>query len=555
MITPFRFCFAAALLSLLAFTACKSKQSVDTAIIVEVTSDLVVPKEMNQVRVTGNDPQGRILYEHTFALGEGANRVLLPFRAGLYPLHDTSTPIHIEAVGQLDDTSVVTRSATLPFIHGRQIVLAMPLMAVCKPDMCTTAYTTCMADGSCDSDSVVSSTLPTYVANRPSPGQDAATMGPEVGTPMDAAGAAGDVFVDATSERGQDSSGRDLQVDEPVGAADAARDTLVDTAPDAQSDAAQDSSVEVIVEARPETGPDAKIDVPATTRCAGLAAICGPAGDGDCCTSLPVTGGTFYRSYDGVNYTDKSYPATVADFYLDKYEVTVGRFRQFVDAGKGTQASPPAAGDGAHPLISGSGWDSGWNTSLAPTAAALKVVMKCDPTYQTWTDMAGANESRPINCLDWFTAAAFCAWDGGRLATEAEWNYAAAGGSAQREYPWGSSIDGTKASYYDGLGCTGNGNLDCVLADLMVVGSKPAGNGRWGQSDLAGNVWEWTLDWYATYQSTCDNCANLTAASFRVARGGSYTNLSSFLRTSYRINHDPGNLGSLIGARCARSGL
>jgi formylglycine-generating enzyme required for sulfatase activity len=46
---------------------------------------------------------------------------------------------------------------------------------------------------------------------------------------------------------------------------------------------------------------------------------------------LLVPGGTYYRSYNGVDFTDKSYPATVADFYLDKYEITVGRFRQFVN--------------------------------------------------------------------------------------------------------------------------------------------------------------------------------------------------------------------------------
>ena len=57
--------------------------------------------------------------------------------------------------------------------------------------------------------------------------------------------------------------------------------------------------------------------------CSGLAAICGPSGNEDCCTSLLVPGGTFYRSYDGVVSTDMSYPATVADFYLDKYEITV----------------------------------------------------------------------------------------------------------------------------------------------------------------------------------------------------------------------------------------
>jgi hypothetical protein len=88
--------------------------------------------------------------------------------------------------------------------------------------------------------------------------------------------------------------------------------------------------------------------------CAGLTATCGPSNE-SCCKSLLVPGGTYYRSYNGVDFTDKSYPATVADFYLDKYEITVGRFRQFVNAGMGTQANPPAAGAGANPLIAGLG--------------------------------------------------------------------------------------------------------------------------------------------------------------------------------------------------------
>jgi formylglycine-generating enzyme required for sulfatase activity len=129
----------------------------------------------------------------------------------------------------------------------------------------------------------------------------------------------------------------------------------------------------------------------------------------------------FYRSYDGVTYTDKSYPATVSDFYLDKYEITVGRFRQFVNAGMGTQASPPGLGAGVHPLIEGSGWKLAWNTSLLATTDALKTALKCDSTFQTWTDTVdGGNENRPQNCMNWYEAFAFCAWDGGRLATEAE---------------------------------------------------------------------------------------------------------------------------------------
>jgi formylglycine-generating enzyme required for sulfatase activity len=272
-----------------------------------------------------------------------------------------------------------------------------------------------------------------------------------------------------------------------------------------------------------------------------------------------VPGGTFYRSYDGVDYTDKSYPATVSDFYLDKYEITVGRFRVFVNAGMGTQASPPAASAGAHLGITGSGWDSTWNTNLAADTASLTDTMKCNGyygSYQPWTDTAGSNESMPVTCLDWYTAFAFCAWDGGRLATEAEWNYAASGGSEQRYYPWSSPATSTTVddSYavYCGGSCGGTQN----------VGSKsPKGDGKWGQSDLAGNVWEWTLDWYASpYSMPCNNCADLTAASNRGLRGGGFDyyigGSAGSLQSAYRSYYGPGNYRLPdVGARCARTSL
>jgi formylglycine-generating enzyme required for sulfatase activity len=271
---------------------------------------------------------------------------------------------------------------------------------------------------------------------------------------------------------------------------------------------------------------------------------------------LLVPGGTFDRSYDGVDFKDPSYPATVDDFYLDKYEVTVGRFRAFVNAGMGTQAKPPAAGDGAHPLIPGSGWDPAWNTNLAADTARLKGAMKCWAQYQSWTDTPAGNESRPMNCLDWYTAFAFCAWDGGRLATEAEWNYAASGGSEQRYYPWRWSppaytpIDDSYAVY-----CGGS----CNHAEN--VGSRsPKGDGKWGQSDLAGNVKEWTLDWYSSqYPMPCNNCANLSATSGlglpgRALRGGSYFDYAWVLRSSYRDIELPEYRDNPNGARCARTG-
>jgi formylglycine-generating enzyme len=173
--------------------------------------------------------------------------------------------------------------------------------------------------------------------------------------------------------------------------------------------------------------------------CAGLAASCGLSND-ECCLSLLVPGGTFNRD------NDTEFPATVGDFYLDKYLVTVGRFRAFVNAGMGTKASPPAEGAGANPLIMGTGWDSTWNSNLVDDTATLEARLQCDPTFQTWTNTPGANEDLPINCVDWYEAFGFCAWDDGRLATEAEWGYAAAGGSEERRYPWGSTIPGPNAN-------------------------------------------------------------------------------------------------------------
>jgi formylglycine-generating enzyme required for sulfatase activity len=282
--------------------------------------------------------------------------------------------------------------------------------------------------------------------------------------------------------------------------------------------------------------------------CAGLTATCGPSSE-SCCKSLLVPGGTFYRGYDGVDYTDKSYPATVADFYLDKYMITVGRFRQFVNAGMGSQASPPASGAGAHPMIPGSGWSSAWNTNLPANTASLKAVKCIGNAYLVnWTDTAGSNERQPMNCIDWYEAFAFCAWDGGRLATDAEWNYAASGGSEQRYYPWSSpatstTIDDSYAVYCGGS-CSGTQN----------VGSKsPKGDGKWGQSDLAGNVWEWNLDWYASpYTNPCNNCADLTSASYRVVRGGYFDNGASYLRSASRNSDGP--VSVYVGARCARTG-
>ncbi len=254
-----------------------------------------------------------------------------------------------------------------------------------------------------------------------------------------------------------------------------------------------------------------------------------------------------YYSGGGSNELPE-HDATIANFYLDKYEVTVGRFRAFVDSGAGAQASPPGSGQGAHPLIGASGWDSAWNMSLPTDTAGLINNITCDAISETWTNPAGANEHYPLNCVNWYEAFAFCIWDGGRLATEAEWEMAAAGGTENRLYPWGQAApDATLANY------GGSDN-----SPFIAVGSHPAGAGRWGHYDLAGSMWEWVFDWYSIswYSpgpgNPCNNCANLTG-SYRVVRGGSWSDYATGLRGAYRSGYGgPEGRNVNVGFRCAR---
>jgi formylglycine-generating enzyme len=296
--------------------------------------------------------------------------------------------------------------------------------------------------------------------------------------------------------------------------------------------------------------------------CATLPNSCGPSSTDDCCAAglVPAsTVGPFSRG------NDPAYPAAISDFRLDKYEVTIGRFRAFVaayDAG-----FRPAEGSGKNendPLDAG--WRSeSWEPLLpTPDVETGTTGVLCDSEFQTWTREAGTTkeESRPINCISWHLAYAFCIWDGGRLPTEAEWNYAAAGGGdalGWRQYPWSepsssTAIDETRASYYSS-DCLGDGQAGCSRDDLVVVGSMPRGNGRWGHADLGGNVGEWTLDLYDEYPVPCVDCSNHDLGADRTFRGGSYDNEALYLVTSHRRGRNPKHTAANVGIRCARSAL
>lgn len=316
-------------------------------------------------------------------------------------------------------------------------------------------------------------------------------------------------------------------------------------APDAAVGLATDAG------AQPDAGA-ADAGTPAGAGCTGLGPICAGA---DCCATLEVPGGTFPmgRSVAGSDAFDGGFPdevpehqVTVSGFSLDRFEVTVGRMRRFVDQYTG---APPPEGAGAHPRIAGTGWKSAWNDQLPASRDALLDQLRELAPFCTWTDIAAGNEASAINCVSWYVAFAFCAWEGGRLPTEAEWEFAAAGGDENRLYPWGSAPpEQTHANF---------GGLDAYFN--VPVGSKPSGASRWGHHDLAGSMWEWVYDayadaWYATNGATCVDCANTVDVTRRsVYRGGAWTNSASGLRAAIRNNFLRKNTNTNIGFRCARS--
>jgi formylglycine-generating enzyme required for sulfatase activity len=275
-----------------------------------------------------------------------------------------------------------------------------------------------------------------------------------------------------------------------------------------------------------------------------------------CCIVDPVTAGAVDRR------NDTNQPATVSAFALDRYEVTVGRFRAFVDAGGATQAVPPAFGVGAHPKIPGSGWSVTWNVRLPATVADLKSSL----ANGTWTDAPAGNEHQPIDQVSWFEAFAFCAWDGGRLPTLAEW-YRAANGGDDRMYPWSSpptdqTIDSTFASYNCAFSpparsCDINGVCSgCAFADIAPVGSYPTHAAKFGHLDLAGNLGELVLDSNQPFQKPCIDCAALVDSTKPdnnvYVLGGGWRDNEGNLRNNSAGNQKTSDAKDDVGFRCAR---
>lgn len=267
------------------------------------------------------------------------------------------------------------------------------------------------------------------------------------------------------------------------------------------------------------------------------------------CGLVDVAGGTFTMGGDASS-RDGTVPQaniTVGDFAMDAYEVTLGRFRAFLSV-----RDAALAGIRSRPIQYPDGTTIAWaGTALLPLSGGI-----CN-----WTSVPGAREDHPLHCIDWWSAQEFCVWDGGRLPTEAEWEYAArgravAGLTPGRAYAWGDS---------EPVGCTLAQWNNCAGEDearTRRVGSFPANGGIF---DLTGNAWEWTADNYAAYSTAAstDVCVNRSnrrnplcsnsATGNRALRGGAYYNNGSLLRSASRWGYPTTHRTAEVGFRCVRS--
>jgi sulfatase modifying factor 1 len=201
------------------------------------------------------------------------------------------------------------------------------------------------------------------------------------------------------------------------------------------------------------------------------------------------------------------------------------------------------------------------------TAASYKLCVEAGSCTAANTDSnctynVAAKEKHPINCVDWLQAKSYCEWAEGRLPTEAEWERAAKG-TTHRRFPWGDE-------------CPSSWNKVCTGAEWTETTAKancnesyckdgfeytspvdqfPSGKSPDGLYDMAGNLWEWTSDWWRReYTSAAvTNPTGPETGQTRVMRGTNWGSYGNTLRAAYRNNSHPYYRYSYIGLRCASS--
>ena len=211
-----------------------------------------------------------------------------------------------------------------------------------------------------------------------------------------------------------------------------------------------------------------------------------------------------------------------------------------VPAGEFLMGSPTGQGNSnerpQHTVYLDDYWIMQTEVTNAQYRKCVAVFVCSKPNNSTWRDAAKANH--PVTDVDWAQANRYAEWAGGRLPTEAEWEKAARGTDA-RVYPWGNAEP--SVTYAN---CCNYKNATAPVGNY-VLGASP-----YGVLDMAGNVWEWTADWYdGSYYSLSPAQSPIGAerGEYHVSRGGSAWNEASVVRSAYRVGDHPdvqhGNLG------------
>lgn len=241
-----------------------------------------------------------------------------------------------------------------------------------------------------------------------------------------------------------------------------------------------------------------------------------------------------------------AHPVTLTrPFWLSRTEVTIAAFARFAATGARTDAERRGQG---RMWVGDTGWE--WVDGLTwrtPFAAGVDG----DPRW-------------PAVQVSWADAAGFCRWSGGRLPTEAEWEYAARGGRSGERFPWGDAptprVNGVvHANGPDERALVRFPRWDVFTGfddgyETLAQVGRFAPNG-FGLVDIAGNAWEWVADWfaadaYATQQAL--DPRGPASGTGHVARGGSWGYAPRQLRSSERGWAESGFWTATFGFRCAR---
>ncbi len=253
-----------------------------------------------------------------------------------------------------------------------------------------------------------------------------------------------------------------------------------------------------------------------------------------------VPGGQFFMgSDDDLPQEKPAHNVKLSPYCIDIYEVTTEAYLKCSDDGKCKRASKVNDWDGIrshdHDVF--------------------------DPLCNV--RQPGDRSRHPINCVEWDMASTFCSAEGGRLPTEAEWEFAARSPDGRR-YPWGDDDPTGERLNACGSECVAWGKKNHVdvrgmyasddgFANTAPVGSFPAGKSRFGLEDVVGNVWEWVADWSAPYTASAQvDPKGPAEGTAKVIRGGAWNGSEpAWVRPTFRYQNDPKTKSYGVGFRCA----